>query len=131
MTMTTNHNLDTVAAFIDGERVDPIALKGALATDEGRVYLVELVAMREVIATPAIAAAASAPAVTRRPSWRGLAAAAVVTLTTGVAGYTLGHVVAERRIAAQQEAANKAPTATREIPPDAGTTWIETSGGHN
>lgn len=133
--MTTSpdlSSLDVVAAFIDGERVDPLALKRALATDEGRDYLVDLVAMREVIATPTMAAVtAPTPAVTSRWSWRGLAAAAAVTVTVGLGAYTLGHIVAERAIAAQQEAANKAPTPTREIAPDSSTSWIETSGGNH
>lgn len=133
--MTNTPDLAIVAAFIDGERVDPVALKQALASDEGRDYLVDLVAMREVMATPAAAVAttiaASAPTATSRWSMRGLAAAAAVTLAVGVGSYVLGNLAAERRIVAQQEAANKAPTPTREIAPDSSTSWIETSGGNH
>jgi len=129
--MTNNHDLDTVAAFIDGERVDTDALKRALATDEGRSYLVELVAMRELFAGPAAPAAAVIATPARAFSWRGLAAAAAVALTVGVGGYAAGHFNAERKLATEREEANKAPMPTREIPPSAGTTWIETSGGHN
>jgi len=51
--MTNNDSdFETIAAFIDSERVDPLALKRALASEEGRNYLVQLVAMREVMATP-------------------------------------------------------------------------------
>lgn len=117
--MTTNNDLDTVAAFIDGERVDPIALKRALATDEGRDYLVELVAMRELIAGPTVTTAAIIATPARSSSWRGLAAAAVVALTVGIAGYAVGNVRAERKIAAEREEANRAPMPTREIPPEA------------
>lgn len=119
--MTTNHDLDTIAAFLDDERVDPIALKLALATDEGRDYLVELVAMRELIAIPTAPSAAIAPTPPGAASWRGLVAAAAVALTVGIAGYAAGHFTAERRIAAEREEANKAPTPTREIPPEAAT----------
>ena len=65
--MTTNNDLDTVAAFIDGERIDPITLKRALSTEEGRDYLVELVAMRELIAGPAATIAAT-PTITTSPA---------------------------------------------------------------
>ena len=130
--MTTNNDLDIVAAFIDGERVDPISLKDALATTEGRDYLVELVAMRELIAGPPATAATTVVAMpTRSLPWRGLAAAAMVAITVGIAGYAMGNIRTERRIAAEREAANKAPMPTRAIAPDASTTWIETTGGHN
>jgi len=129
--MTTHTDLDTVAAFIDGERIDPIALKRALSTEGGRDYLVELVAMRELIAGPAAPVATIAASPTRSSSWRNLAAAAAVTLTVGLAGYALGHFTMERKIAAEREEANRAPMPTREIPPDSGTTWIETSGGQH
>lgn len=129
--MTTHTDLDTVAAFIDGERIDPIALKRALSTEEGRDYLVELVAMRELIAGPAAPVATIAASPTRSSSWRNLAAAAAVALTVGIAGYAAGHFTAQRKIAAEREATNKAPAPTREVPPEAGTTWIETSGGNN
>jgi hypothetical protein len=131
MTMTTNHDLDTVAAFIDGERIDPLALKRALATDEGRDYLVELVAMRELVGSSTAPTDAIIATPTRSSSWRGLAAAAVVALTVGIAGYAVGNVRAERKIAAEREEANRAPMPTREIPPNSNTTWTETSGGHN
>ncbi|MEI6246515.1 MAG: hypothetical protein WCQ64_15915 [Acidobacteriota bacterium] len=129
--MTNNNDLDTVAAFIDGERVDTDTLKRALATDEGRDYLVELVAMREIVAAPTVPAATAASAPTASMSWRGLAVAATVALAVGIGGYAAGHFTAERRIAAEREAANRAPMPTREIPPSAGTTWIETSGGQH
>ena len=121
MTMTNNNDLDTVAAFIDGERVDTDALKRALATDEGRDYLVELVAMRELIVGPSAPAATLAPAPTRSTSWRNLVAAAAVAMAVGMAGYAAGNITTERKIAAEREAANKAPMPTREIPPSAAT----------
>jgi hypothetical protein len=48
-----DQHLDTIDAFFDGERVDVPALRAALATDEGRSYLLELAAMREIVAMPA------------------------------------------------------------------------------
>ncbi len=129
--MTTNPDFDTIAAFLDGERIDPVALKRALAISAGRDYLTELVAMRELVAGPAAVAAPIATTPSRSFSWRGLAAAAALALTIGVAGYAAGTVSAERKLSAAREAANKAPIPTREIPPDSGTVWTETSGGHN
>ena len=126
---THEHDLETIAAFIDGERVDPQALKQALANEQGRDYLVELVAIRELVGTPTTAVLSPSPVVEQRTNWRGLALAAAVTLAVGLGSYALGHVSAERRIAAAQEAANKAPTPTREIAPDSSTSWTETSGG--
>jgi len=40
---------EVIAAFADGERVDPDALKGALSDPEGRQYLVDLLALRQVV----------------------------------------------------------------------------------
>ena len=75
--MTNNDSdFETIAAFIDSERVDPLALKRALASEEGRNYLVQLVAMREVMATPPLPTAiAIAPP--RSTSWRGLVTCSV------------------------------------------------------
>ena len=39
---------EVLGAFIDGERVDPDALKDALSTDEGRQYLIDAAALREM-----------------------------------------------------------------------------------
>lgn len=124
----TNH-LWTIAAFVDGERIDPAALKRALADEDGREYLVELVALREVMTdTMPTPAEALAPSPTRSTPWMRLAAAAAVIITVGAAGYGLGRFTLERRVAAEREAAEKAPTPTREVP-DVGTTWTETTGG--
>lgn len=123
------NDLETVAAFVDGERVDPAALKRALAGDEGRDYLMELVAMRELVGDSAPPERPSMDPAAKPSSWRRLAVAAIVTVTVGVAGYALGHFDTERRIAAEREAANRAPTPTREIPPEAATLSDRIVGG--
>ena len=41
--------LQVIAAFADGERVDARELRAALADEAGREYLIELVAMREIV----------------------------------------------------------------------------------
>src|SRR5688572_7661359 len=88
---------DVIAAFVDRERVDPSALKAALETEAGREYLVDLLALREVMAEPAVAQPTSQ---TDSP-WRrwparlsAVAAAAVVA----VAGYQAGALSAVPRL---------------------------------
>ena len=40
---------EVIAAFVDGERVDTHALRAALADEAGRDYLIDLVAVREIV----------------------------------------------------------------------------------
>lgn len=84
---------EIIDAFVDGESVDPAALKRALAEDEGRDYLVDAWLLRDLvqdeiaadIAMPAPRAAAPA-----RRSWLIAAALAGVCLAGGyVAGTRL------------------------------------------
>jgi hypothetical protein len=88
---------EVIAAFADGERVDTSQLRTALADEAGREYLIDLIAMREMLGqtqgetTDEGTPWASAPA---RPSARtirrmtGLAAA--LALAVGLAGYAIG-----------------------------------------
>jgi hypothetical protein len=81
-------SFEVIGAFIDRERVDPEALKHALSTEEGRQYLVDLVALREI----AIEQAPPAPVAfdRRAPSRnRTLATAAAFALSV-LAGYMAG-----------------------------------------
>ena len=82
---------EIIDAFVDGERVDPAALKLALAESGGRDYLVDAWLIRETvqeeIAAEAVAPPpASAPA-GRRVPWLIAVAAAVICL---IGGYLLG-----------------------------------------
>jgi hypothetical protein len=84
--MMTETNLDVVAAFVDGERVDAQALSSALAQPEARDYLVELLALREVVAH----SGPSSTVTSVRPGRRWIiGAAAAVVLSLG-GGYALG-----------------------------------------
>src|SRR4029453_11176039 len=77
---------EVIGAFVDRERVDPEALKAALATDDGRQYLLDLVSLREMIADEV----PQSGLVRRDQSaarWLSMAAAIVVTLG---AGYVMG-----------------------------------------
>ena len=91
---------EVIAAFADGERVDTRALRTALDDEAGRDYLIDLVAMREIVAG-VVAAGADDPIASEsgrsahmRPLWptrraiTGLAAA--LTMAVGLAGYAIG-----------------------------------------
>jgi hypothetical protein len=87
-------SLQVIDAFIDGERVDPTALKAALAEPAGRDYFVDLWLMREAVNTEAAVEApptAAAAAIPRRqlPRWIPAAAAAVAGALIG--GYAVGY----------------------------------------
>src|SRR6185436_535172 len=116
--MTSTDSFEVIAAFVDGERVDPIALKSALASPEGRDYLVEMVALREVVARDTIAADAANARPARR--WLvGAAAAIVLSLGGGMAlGHRLASHVDTAAIAAAEVAAPQ-PTRVIEVAPDA------------
>jgi hypothetical protein len=92
MTSTSSHEpFELIGAFVDGERVDPEALTSALASPEGRQYLVDAVTLRE-LATERPLPAASAVWHERRPvslaRWAAVAAAIVVAAASG---YLAGH----------------------------------------
>jgi hypothetical protein len=101
---------EVIAKFADGERIDTQALLAALADEAGRNYLIDLVAMREIVrqaegqgadrmtnasvvwSVPADRTPRM-PAPTRAVWHRGKAMiglAAVLAMAVGVAGYAIG-----------------------------------------
>ena len=131
---------DVIAAFADGERVSPEALKRALAGEAGRDYLIDLLVLRglvhaagpemdvEVIATPPRR---------RGHAWLSIAAAIVASV---LGGYAAGRVtapaaarvpvvtaVAETVTQSPRPAA--APEPTRVIRLEPGVDWKENIGG--
>src|SRR5262245_62047286 len=88
--MSSIDSFEVIAAFVDGERVDPIALKSALSVPEGRDYLVEMIALREVVAHDSVAADTAGSRPARR--WL-IGAAAAIVLSLG-GGMALGHRLA-------------------------------------
>jgi hypothetical protein len=80
---------DIIDAFVDGEPVDPAALKSALADAEGRDYLVDAWLLRNVVQDEmAQESVVSRPArTTARRSWLIAAAVAGICL---VGGYVAG-----------------------------------------
>jgi hypothetical protein len=115
--MTATDSFEVIAAFIDGERVDPIALKSALAAPEGRDYLAELVALREVLGRDG---AAAPPEIVRAPSVRRWVVAAAAMIALSVGGIALGHELASREFrAAAAEVAAPKPTRVIKVAPAA------------
>src|SRR4249919_619361 len=74
---------DVIGAFIDGERVDPAALKAALARPEGRDYLVDLLALRDLAGDVASYVSQAPPARPLVPLPRWAAAAALLVCIGG------------------------------------------------
>lgn len=116
------HPLSVIAAFADGERVPTDALRDALASADGREYLIDLVALREVVQLP-LAPPAIAPDAASRPNsvgaWLAIAAMLVAVL---FAGYQVGRRVAQGEA---RRAPIVAPAPDRVIP----FTWDESKRG--
>ena len=130
---------DAIAAFVDRERVDPAALKRALSTDDGRDYLIELLALREVIVEPA-ASVPLARAASHSGRWPVRVVAAAAAVVIGVAGYQAGALSARptptalapewaRNTAVTPESADAAPAPTTVIFLEPGIDWHQ--GGAN
>jgi hypothetical protein len=136
---------EIIAAFVDDERVDAEALARALSKPEGREYLLDLLALRELVSDRVTEVASAPAAVTpSHVSRRWLAAAAGMLLTAGVGGYGAGQYFANR--AAPQSVVQPAPASpvnndpqtvelltapapTRVIQLEAGKDWQERGGG--
>lgn len=116
-----DQHLETIGAFFDGERVDADALCAALAIDEGRAYLIELAAMREIVAMPAVvhAAPVASPSVW---SAKFLLAAAALIAVAGTAGFALG---TRRSTSPVLDARQLAPEPTKVLKLEDGVNWKE------
>ena len=128
MDCAVDRHLEIIGAFFDGERVDAVTLNAALATEEGRAYLIELGAVRELVAMPAIVQART----TAPGSWspRFLLAAAGVMLAVGAGGFVLG----SSRVSTQTiSASSLAPAPTKVLKLESGVNWkdSESSKGGN
>jgi hypothetical protein len=115
--------LETIGAFFDGERVDADALRAALAVEEGRAYLVELAAMREIVAMPPVTAAATAPGRNSVPgrvwSAKYVFAAAALIVIVGAGGFALG----SSKASTQTTKASSAPEPTKILKLEPGVNW--------
>jgi hypothetical protein len=100
---------EVISAFLDGEAFDPAALGEALADPDGRTMLIDLLALRHLVAASPDVSAVVRP---RRAPRRTLAVAAAALVLATFLGYSLGG----RRAAA----ADVAPTPTRIVQPTTG-----------
>jgi hypothetical protein len=132
--MSNTH--DVIAAFADGELVDPAQLGGALADEAGREHLVDLLVLRGLMggspgARPAVGASPSSTHRARR--WLAIAA----LLAVAVAG---GFFAGQRRVPSAAVSAGQssgapatsvtAPSPTRVIRLENGVDWNERAGGN-
>jgi hypothetical protein len=130
--LTPDEALLVVDAFIDGEPIDPLALKEALARADARDYLVELLAIREAVSVTAPHRWSVKDRRRRRGvPWLAAAAGVVLSLTTG---YVAGHEAPEPPPGSSVEAvmnptAPALPAPTQVISLRPGVNWTETSGG--
>ena len=129
---------DVIAAFVDGEPVTADELRAALAHDEGREYLVDLLVLRGLVPADAgVTARASSRSVSRL-FWSAAAAAlvAISTLAGFAAGRMTGSDVASGTPTVTVQAAPPpafaidAPAPTRVIELKHGKDWNERSGGN-
>jgi hypothetical protein len=104
----------SISAMLDDEPFDAAALAASLETREGRDLLIDLVALRHLVQAP-IAEHVPGTVPRQRPTWRLLAAAAIVL--AAVSGYAVG----QRHADGSPVAAVTAPTPTRVVETTA--TW--------
>ena len=125
---------DILGAFIDGERVDAEALKAALARPEGRDYLIDLLALRDLAGDVAPFTASAPPARPLSPLFPWAAAAALLVCIGG--GFLAGARVTRVALApaatttvTAPDARVRAPEPTRLVRLEPGINWTETAGG--
>lgn len=124
-------SLAIVEAFVDGEPVQPPALKDALADSEARDYLVDLLLLRGVVARMELPAAGTTGGRGGRSMylrWLAAAAAMVISLFGGyLAGRRMVAPVEARTVEAfvESQSAPTAPAPTRIITLRPGVNWTE------
>jgi len=138
----TVEDLEVIDALIDGEWVDPGALRIALAAPAGREYLIDALTLREGVSarieTPAIPDQRVRAASPRK--WLTLAAAVTVAVGAALGGYAAGSRQAASSPPAGTEAASAnaasaamppapAPSPTHVIRLEPGIDWQEAAGG--
>ncbi len=121
-----------IEAFVDNELVDPAQLRDALASVEGREYLVDLLVLRGFVgADPDTRAKLSAErAAAPRASRRWLSVAAAVALVSVAGGYYAGQQSAPANVTGRADSAVNAPAPepTRVIRLDESADWVERVG---
>lgn len=135
MTNPENDPFAVVAEFLDGERVDALALRDALATAEARDYLVDLLRLRQSVGDmgPMVMSNGARSRWLSPAQW---AVAAAVLLCVSVGGYLLGQrvgLVAQLEGAGRIEVmadapAPRAPKPTHVIRLEPGVNWETVKG---
>jgi|KBSMisStandDraft_5_1062788.scaffolds.fasta_scaffold159343_2 hypothetical protein len=129
--MSTTH--ESISAFVDDEPFDANELAAALADPEGRELLIDLIALRHVVADadPSQVPMAAAPQ-TRRHLWfAGIAAALLLCASVGyVAGAKVTRAEDVRTASVAPAATDAAPAPTRVITLTPGVNWHDTNGGY-
>ena len=130
---------EIIDAFVDGETVDPAALKAALSEPEGRDHLVDAWLLRDLVQEELATDAAIPPPRTQpRRAWLFAAMIAGVCLIGGYAigtrfpsmlGTTPAPVATSEPVAAPVPASSAVPEPTRVIRLDFGPSGTEGSGG--
>jgi hypothetical protein len=130
-------HFDTLAAWADGEPADRAAVLRALETADGRDYVVDLMALRRMVAvtTPPAHAHEARPAALQPRRWFvPVTAAAVLCVAAGyVAGRTAVPASPAPPAASRPAAVSApapAPAPTHVIRLKAGIDWRETTGGN-
>ena len=124
---------DVIAAFADGEAVSAAELSAALAHEDARAYLIDVLALRSLIdGRPQLPAVSVAAPARSRVRWVTAAAALVVAGAAG--GYSAGrHTVTPAVDAGRQAvvapAPAGAPAPTHVFRMENGVNWIERTGG--
>lgn len=123
-------NHECIAAFLDDEPFDAEELRRSLATEEGRAFLIDSLALRDLVQPDETPVAAQ---VRRRPS-RWLTVAAAIAISAG-GGYWLGQraefmtpLHASRIEAFTEPPAPRAPMPTHVIRLEPGFTWYPAEG---
>jgi hypothetical protein len=119
---------ECIAAFLDNEPFDAEELRRSLATEEGRAFLIDSLALRDLVQPGAAAIPSATP---RRRASRWLAAAAAMTLCCA-GSYWAGLRTSDREasavVATPAAAAAPMPAPSRIIRLEPGVTWHETGG---
>lgn len=115
---------EAISAFIDNEPFDTQALAESLSTSEGRELLIDLIALRHVVAADIVPEPRVADRSARYRWSRFAAVAAIVCLAVG-GGYLAGHRTATQ---SRVQSADTPPAPTRVIDLKPGIDWHPTRG---
>lgn len=137
--MTDHH--DVIGAFVDNEPIEAEDLAAALATPDGRDYLIDVLVLRGLVADGGSRLTRSAVVPKKKTSqyvfWLPAIAAALITIGVG-AGFVAGRVISNRVTPAAPVSdsadisapAVVAPAPTHVIRMEKGVDWNERSGGN-